>query len=74
MAPVRFRWNLGRFRSGPVPVDFAGTRPVPRFFSDRVLNFKVAKKTVENIYSLKSENLAMFLFVKYNLRFLNFRY
>ena len=37
----------------PVPVDLAGTRPVPRFlFSERI--FKVAKRTVENKYSLKS--------------------
>ena len=37
-------------------------------------NFKVAKRTVENRYSLKSENVEMLLFMKYNLRFLNFRY
>ena len=47
----RFRWNLGWFR--PVPVDLAGTRPVPRFFSFRV--FKVANRTVES--SLKSGNV-----------------
>ena len=52
---------------GPVSVDMAGTRPVPRFFSERV--FKVAKRTVESRYSLKSEN-----FMKYNLSFLKFRY
>ena len=58
--------------SSPVPVDLAGTRPDPRFFSERV--FKVAKKTVENKYSLKSENVEMLLLMKYNLRFLNLRY
>ena len=31
---------------GPVPLDLACTRPVPRFCSGRV--FKVAKRTVEN--------------------------
>ena len=52
--------------SGSVPVDLTGTRPVPA---------KVAKRTVKNRYnSLKSENLKMLLFMKYNLRFLNFRY
>ena len=30
--------------SGPVPLNLAGTRPVPRFFSERV--FKVGKRTV----------------------------
>ena len=62
-----------RFGSGPVPVDLAGTRPVTRFLSERVF-VKVAKRTVENKYSLQSENVEMLLFMKYNLRFLNFRY
>ena len=46
--------------SGPVPVDLAGTKPVPRFFSERV--FKIAKRTVENRYSLKSENVEMIFY------------
>ena len=41
--------------SGLEPVDLAGTRLVPRFFSEHV--YKVSKKTVENRYSLKSENV-----------------
>ena len=57
---------------GPVPVDLAGNRPVPRFFSERI--FKVAKRTVENRYSLISENVEMLIFMKDNLRFLNFRH
>ena len=45
------------FRSGPVPVpveygpvavDLAGTRPVPRFFF--IACSRMAKRTVENIY------------------------
>ena len=48
----------------PVPVDLAGTGPVPG--QERV--FKMAKRTVENRYSLKSENVLMLLFMKYNLR------
>ena len=53
--------------SGPLPVDLAGTRPVPRFFSERVLTvFNVVKRTVENRYSIKSENVEMLLFMKYN--------
>ena len=56
----------GGICSGSVPVELTGTRPAPA---------KVAKRTVENRYnSLKSENLKMLLFMKYNLRFLNFRY
>ena len=39
--------------------------------SERV--FKGAKRTVENKYNLKSENVEMLFFMKYNLRFLNFR-
>ena len=39
---------------------FAGIRPVPRFFSARAL--KVAKTTVENRCSLKSENVEILLF------------
>ena len=58
--------------SGSVPVVLAGTRPVPRFFSERA--FRVAKRTVKNRYSLKSENVEILLFMKCNLRFLNFRY
>ena len=40
--------------------------------SERVFN--VAKRTVENRYSLKSENVEMLIFMKHNSRFLNFRY
>ena len=54
--------------SGPVPVDLAGTRPVPRFFSCWI---KESKTTVENGYILKSENLEMLFFMNYNLRYLN---
>ena len=47
----------------PVPVDLAGTRPVPRFlFSERI--FKVAKRTVENKYSLKSEIVEIYYFLR----------
>ena len=57
--PVPVRSGSGGIWAGtgpsPVPVDLAGTRPVPQFFSKRV--FKVSKITVENIYSLKSENV-----------------
>ena len=36
--------------------------------------FKVAKRTAENRYSLKSENVEMLLFMKYNLSFHDFIY
>ena len=49
-------------RTGSGLVDLAGTRPAPRFFSERV--FKVPKKTVDNIYSLKPENVEILLFMK----------
>ena len=39
--------------SGPVSVALTGTRPIPG--QERV--FKIAKRTVENRYSLKSENV-----------------
>ena len=58
-AEFRFRSGLGSggiwagTGFGLVPVDLAGTRPVSRFFSESV--FKVAKRTVENRYSLKSK-------------------
>ena len=58
--------------TGSCPVDLAGTNWYRDFFSQIV--FKVAKRNVENIYSLKSENVEILLFMKYNLRFLNFRY
>ena len=87
----RFRSGSGRIwagtDSGPVPVDLAGTRLVPRFFSCWI---KVAKRTVAwgwqalqhsvnrgftaLIYIIKSENVEMLFFMKYNSRYLNFRY
>ena len=48
--------GFGEIWAGPVPVDLAGTRPVPRFFYTACF-FKVAKRTVENRYSSKSENV-----------------
>ena len=78
MAPSRTRPEF-RFRSGSVPVPVeCGPVPVPVRYRliwpvpERVL--KVAKKTVENRYSSKSESVEMLLFTKYNLRFLTFRY
>ena len=53
--------------SGPVPVYLAGTRPEPRIFSCWI---KEAKRTVELIYILKSENVQMLFVMKYNLRYL----
>ena len=55
-------WNYG---SGPVLVEFYWYQTVTAFFSGCV--FKVTKRTVENRYSLKSENVEMLLFMKYNL-------
>ena len=47
--------TIGPVEFGPVPgpvlVDLAGTRPIPRFFSCWI---KVAKITVENKYIIKS--------------------
>ena len=57
---------------GPVLVPVWNQTGTAIFVSERV--FKVAKRTVENRFSLKSENVEMLLFMKCNLRFLNFRY
>ena len=54
--------GTGGISAGSRSVDLAGIRPVPRFFSERAL--KVAKTTVENICSLKSENVEMLLFLQ----------
>ena len=75
LGPDRFRsggiWaGSGPVEFGPVPVDFASTRPVPG--QERV--FKIAMRTDESMYSLNSENVEMLLFMKYKLRYLNFRY
>ena len=46
--------------------------PLGSVASERV--FKLAKRTVEHRYNLKAENVEMLIFMKYNLRYLNFRY
>ena len=46
--------------------------PLGSVASERVS--KLSKRTVEHRYNLKAENVEMLIFMKYNLRYLNFRY